>query len=136
MSYESSDILSPNTSEIESEGPEGGDEISAFYGFEPLEPEYSKEDIRKMLSEAKEKKANSSRSLSGSSDNDDNLESSRLENLHWCRCRNCVIGENFTLEECKCCKECNILTEKLEGLSCIIEHQGFKNLILNPYALS
>ena len=31
----------------------------------------------------------------------DHLESSRLENQHWCQCGNSVIRLTFTLAECK-----------------------------------
>ena len=70
-----------------------------------------------------------------SSSSEDEAESSRLENLHWCRCKNCVIGLDFTLEECLCCKECGILTQKMEGINCITEHKDFNNLILNSSVL-
>ena len=101
------------------------DEIGGFYG---CEPEYTEGELKAILSEAENENSNTSSS-------ECELDSSRLENLHWCRCRNCVIGLTFTIDECKCCKECNILTEKLEGISCITEHEEFKNLILNPTVL-
>ena len=66
------------------------------------EPEYSKE-------ECKKRKLDSS---SDTTDSDDNLDSSRLENLHWCTCKKCVIGVTMTLDECKCCRECNIYLRK------------------------
>ena len=39
--------------------------------------------------ECKKRKLDSS---SDTTDSDDNLDSSRLENLHWCTCKKCVIG--------------------------------------------
>ena len=48
------------------------------------------------------------------SSSEDEAESSRLENLHWCRCKNCVICLDFTIEEWLCCKECGILTQKMD----------------------
>ena len=66
------------------------------------EPEYSKEEYKK-------RKLDSSSDMT---DSDDNLDSSRLENLHWCTCKKCVIGVTMTLDECKCCRECNIYLRK------------------------
>ncbi|XP_066932830.1 uncharacterized protein [Clytia hemisphaerica] len=134
MSDESSDTddtLSTNTSDEESEGESdlSDDGIGGFYGDEP---EYSKEEFKKILSEAKQKQESSS---SSSDRSDDDLDSSRLENLHWCKCRKCVIGMDFALEECLCCQECGILAEKLQGIKCITEHKGFNDYILSPYAL-
>ena len=44
-----------------------------------------------------------------SSDTPDSaMDSSPLENLHWCSCENCVVTFTMTLQECKCCRECNI----------------------------
>lgn len=129
MSDESSDALSTNTSDFESDEGESDDEIGGFYGDEP---EYSKEEFQKIWSEAKQKQESSS---SSSDRSDDDLESSRLENLHWCKCRKCVIGMDFTLDECYCCQESGILAEKLQGIKCITEHKGFKDLVLSPYAL-
>ena len=40
------------------------------------------------------------------------LDSSRLENLHWCTCKKFVIGVTMTLDECKCFRECKYLPEK------------------------
>ena len=34
---------------------------------------------------------------------DDQLNSSRLENLHWCTCHHCIVMPTFI--ECKCCEE-------------------------------
>lgn len=101
------------------------DEQGGFYG---CEPEYTKEEFDQLEAALTE-------GSTGSSSSDEELDSSRLENLHWCRCRNCVIGLTFTIDECLCCKECNIITEKLIGLKCITEHEDFENLILNESVL-
>ena len=71
-----------------------------------------------------------------SSDNsDDDLDSSRLENLHWCRCKNnCVILH--TLIECKCYREYeNLLSSKLQNIDCISQHEEFQTLCLNTSVL-
>ncbi|XP_066910562.1 uncharacterized protein [Clytia hemisphaerica] len=119
-----------DTSESEADASDEEDEaIGGFYGFEP---EYSKKELAILSAKYKEDESSSS---SDSERENDDLESSRLENLHWCTCRNCVIGTDFTLEECLCCKECSILEEKLEGISCITKHKDFKPFILTPSAL-
>ena len=38
-----------------------------------------------------------------SSSSEDDIESSRLENQHWCKCGNPIIRLTFTLAECKRC---------------------------------
>ena len=101
-------------------------EKGGFYG---CEPEYSEKELIDIISSQED----NADILSSSSE--DEAESSRLENLHWCRCKNCVIGLDFTLEECLCCKECGILTQKMEGINCITEHKDFNNLILNSSVL-
>ena len=45
------------------------------------------------------------KSDSETSSSEEELDSSRLENLHWCSCECCVIFSPMLLEECKCCKE-------------------------------
>ena len=42
---------------------------------------------------------------------------------------------DITVDECLCCKECNIIMEKLQRLNCITEHEDFENLILNESVL-
>ena len=46
---------------------------------------------------------------------DEELDSSMLENLHWCRYECCVTFSSSSLEECKCCKKnpADLLAEKL-----------------------
>ena len=56
-----------------------------------------------------------SKHLSASEDSDDSEEcdSSRLENLHWCTCRVCAICFTMQLEEAKCRRETSeLLREK------------------------
>ena len=101
------------------------DEQGCFYG---CEPEYTKEELDHWESAVTE-------GSTGSSSSEEDVDSSRLENLHWCQCKNCVIGLTFTVDECLCCKECNIIMEKLQRLNCITEHEDFENLILNESVL-
>ena len=68
-------------------------------------------------------------------DSDYNLDSSCLENLYWCTSQYCVIFVTITLEECKRCRECNILGEKLEGIQCLTESVDFKILSRNKIVL-
>ena len=98
------------------------DVVDGCYG---CEPEYTEEESKHLHLQK----------LKDSSEESDDLESSGLKNLHWCRCHECVIGLTFTVEECKCCKEFNLLREKLEGLTCITKHPDFNNLMLNPSVL-
>eukprot|EP00111_Clytia_hemisphaerica_P018027 TCONS_00053353-protein len=66
------------TSESETDTSDEEDEaIGGFYGFEP---EYSKKELAGLSAKHKEDESSSSRDCER--DNDD-LESSRLENLHW-----------------------------------------------------
>ena len=69
------------------------DTATAAYAHEP---EYTNEKLQKLLP---------TQDISNDSSDDDNeLDSSRLENLHWCKCKNhCEILS--TLQECKCCQE-------------------------------
>ena len=94
-------------------------------GYE-YEPEFTEEEMKSISEQGHE---------SSSSEDNSDLDSSRLENLHWCKCRNCVIGLTFTVVECKCCQECTILDEKLQDIKCITQHKDFENLMLNPSVL-
>ena len=89
------------------------------------EPEYTASELKK-LPPVEEMSSNNS---------DDDLDSSRLENLHWCRCKNnCVILH--TLIECKCCREYeNLLSSKLQNIECISQHEIFQTLCLNTTVL-
>ena len=101
------------------------DDDSSITGLYNNEPEYSENEYT----------SRNSSNLSESTDSESNLDSSRLENLHWCYCRNCVICFSMTLDECKCCRECNILEEKLQVVKCITESEDFKILCLNRTVL-
>ena len=75
---------------------------------------------------------------SGESDGSDSSRastSSRLENLHWCKCQTCVIWEKMTVYECKCCAEYDLLKTKLENIKCITTHPEFHTLCLNRIVL-
>ena len=89
MSCSESSVSSSDSDSVEYYSEEGSsiNEADGCYGFEP---EFNSDEIQ-------------------SSSSDENLssneeDSSRLENLHWCYCRKCVIGLTFTLDECKCCQ--------------------------------
>ena len=48
------------------------------------------------------------------------LDSSRLENLHWCSGFECGIAFSMRVQECKCCCECkSLLGDKLKGVKYI-----------------
>ena len=67
-------------------------------------------------------------SASSSSIDDDKLNSSRLENLHWCTCHHCTVMPTFI--ECKCCEEFpDLLKDKLDD-ACITDHKDFDVLCL------
>ena len=52
--------------------------------------------------------------------------SSRLENLHWCKCSHCTVMP--TLIESKCCREyVELLGDKLYGIKCITRAQRFRH---------
>ncbi|XP_057302765.1 P2X purinoceptor 7-like [Hydractinia symbiolongicarpus] len=88
------------------------------------EPEYSKAELEKVTYK------------SSDSEEEDELNSSRLENLHWCTCTCCVIYNCFTLVECKCCQEFfNLLNDKLNDNKCITMHKDFEILCLNRTVL-
>ena len=95
------------------------------------EPEYSKEELSKLKNtKLKDNSHNSTNST------EECLDSSRLENLHWCTCHTCVIFDNFKLIECKCCKEFStLLNEKLNDIHCITLHPDFEILCLNRTVL-
>ena len=61
-------------------------EKGGFYGWEP---EHSEKELIDTISSQED----NADTLTSSSE--DETESSRLENLHWCRCKNCVIGLDF-----------------------------------------
>ena len=60
---------------------------------------------------------------------EDEKDSNRLENLHWCSCENCVIMPSIF--ESKCCQETKaLLNEKLNNIKCITLNEDFRILCL------
>ncbi|KAL3864440.1 hypothetical protein ACJMK2_006124 [Sinanodonta woodiana] len=59
----------------------------------------------------------------------------RLGSTFWCTCGNCSIKE--TVEECRCCKEISVISDKTKELNvdCIINHPGFLTVCLDEYVL-
>lgn len=113
-SYESTD---DNDSSVETD-----DGITGMY---ENEPQYNEEEVKKHQSVTSELDDTTS----------DEADSSRLENLHWCSCGICVIGFTMRIEEAKCCRECNVLGEKIQDIKCITTHGDFDTLILNKSVL-
>ncbi|XP_066921085.1 P2X purinoceptor 7-like [Clytia hemisphaerica] len=109
------------------EGSNIGEDVAG--GCYQNEPEYTKEEVKVMM------KDNPHFSDSETDSDDSEAQSSRLENLAWCKCYECVIGDTFVLDECMCCHEFNLLAEKLETNKCITKHEDFKMLMLNPKVL-
>ena len=92
------------------------------------EPEYTPSELRK-------RKLPDEDTNTGESSEED-LDSSRLENLHWCTCQQCVIFESSKMEECKCCQECKtLLGNKLNNIKCITLNEEFSILCLNRIVL-
>jgi len=90
------------------------------------EPEYNEDELKSI-------KFSSENSDAESEPSEDELNSSRLENLHWCRCFHCTVMPTFI--ECKCCKEYQgLLGDKLE-VGCITENTNFDTLCLNKIVL-
>ena len=90
------------------------------------EPEYNEEELKSI-------KFSSSENENSDAESEDELNSSRLENLHWCRCFHCTVMPTFI--ECKCCKEYQgLLGDKLEA-GCITENTNFDTLCLNKIVL-
>ena len=102
-----------NESNICSE--ENGDILTGCYEKEPHYTEF----------EFKEMKTTDLGSDSCSEEKE--LDSSRLENLQWCSCENCVITFSMALEECKCCrKSASLLSETLGGgIKCITNNNDY-----------
>ena len=64
------------------------------------------------------------------------LDSSRLENLHWCSCFECGISLTMRVQERKCCCECkSLLGDKLKDVNCITSNSEFNTLCLNKIVL-
>lgn len=92
-----------------------GKEFAASYTHEL---EYTKKELKKQT------QVNTSEY---SSEEQDELKSTRILNLHWCKCKNCVVLPTF--HECKCCKEFKkLLGSLLASLECITQHEEFFTL--------
>ena len=104
------------TSESEDAGSDSAPE--GMYGNEP---EYTAAELL-LLSE--------SSSASDAEESGSDLDSSRLENMHWCTCSECSIMP--TLLESKCCQEFKILLgDKLtDEVKCIIKDPHFDDICL------
>ena len=93
------------------------------------EPKYTKDELSQMNFSSDDE------SSSSGSDTSEASNTSRLENLHWCSCETCVIFETMLVYECKCCREYDLLKNKLENLKCITCHPEFDILCLNKVVL-
>ena len=102
-----------------------GSEPDGLYGNEP---EYTEAEME-LLEDATENSA------SNSDGEGSDLDSSRLENLHWCSCSECSIMP--TLSESKCCQEFKgLLGEKLSNdMRCITQHAHFEDICLKTHIL-
>ena len=97
------------------------------------EPEYTKTELEKLGIKAIESDGDEAVSSNDSSNED--FDSSRLENLHWCTCGHCCIMPS--LVESKCCRECaNLKEDKLDHVKCVAEHEEFETLCLNKIVLN
>ena len=103
------DIAEPAS---ESENADSDSEPKGMYGNEP---EYTAAELLLLSDEA-----NISTDSEGGRGSD--LDSSRLENMHWCTCAECSIMP--TLPESKCCQEFKVLLEgkSSDEVTCITKH--------------
>ena len=97
------------------------------------EPEYTKTELEKLGIKAIE--SDGDEAVSSNDRSNEDLDSSRLENLHWCTCGHCCIMPS--LVESKCCRECaNLIEDKLDHVKCVAEHEEFETLCLNKIVLN
>ena len=111
------------------EGDGRGDDEEIHQCMYGNEPQYTAEELRNMdLSSPGD-------SEDSDSDDENHLDSSRLENLHWCGCGKCQIMP--TLIESKCCKEfAELLGDKIPGRGkCITENEHFPDACLKTHIL-
>ena len=67
-----------------------------------------------------EKEINAMNILKNENSEESDLDSSRLENLHWCSGFECGIALIMRVQEYKCCCECkSLLGDKLKGVKYI-----------------
>ena len=104
---------------------ENDDDIKGCY---VNEPEYLEKEINAMNILENE-------NFSDNSEESD-LDSSRLENLHWYSGFECGIALTMRVQECKCCCECkSLLGDKLKGVKYITSNSEFHILCLNKIVL-
>ena len=114
-----------SASEVSSIELEEEDEEEIFSEDEYHEPEYST--------------SPSSTESDSEVESDWDLNSGRLENLHWCRCLECVMMP--TLVESKCCNEFrNLIEDKLPAGGqqcgvCITQNPHFADICLKKHIL-
>ena len=71
---------------------------------------------------------------SNSDEEETDLNSSRQENLHWCKCSICTVVPAFI--KCKSCKEFKGLLDDKPSAGCVTNDEAFVNmLILNKSVL-
>ena len=104
---------------------EGDSEPDGMYGNEP---EYTEAEIASLGDDTELIESSSEGEAS-------DLDSSRLENLHWCSCLECSIMP--TLTESKCCQEFkSLLGDKLSNdIKCITQHPHFEDICLKRHIL-
>ena len=96
MSSSDGRILSDSYDESDISSEENENVLAGCYENEPQYTEF----------ELKEMKTTDSGSASCS---DEEFDSSRLENLHWCTCGKCVITFSMAFKECRCCRCCQLV---------------------------
>ena len=130
ISSSSSSSSQENLTDVDAEDSLSEYEENCLYGNEP---EYTEEELTALgitLESDEEEMVDSD----ASEEDETVLSSSRLENLHWCRCTKCVIME--TLPESRCCKEFHeLLGEKLNSVNCVTENPRFKAVCLQSDVL-
>ena len=83
------------------------------------EPEYNKEELKSMEF--------SDDTKSDSNEEETDLNPSRQENLHWCKCSDCIVMPTFI--ECRFAKNFkDLLDDELSG--CVTNHEAIDTLIL------
>ena len=131
----SDESLSVSSIEDESEFGEADSTYDGSSGAEPdgmygNEPEYSAAELAALDDDVInfEDDSDSEAETSG-------LDSSRLDNLHWCSCRECSIMP--TLNESKCCQEFGtLLGDKLSNdIKCITKHPHFDDICMKRHIL-
>ena len=109
---------------------EGNDQDNNRFCLYGNEPEYDTDELADLY------EATTQTSENEDTDEEDEMNSSRLENVHWCGCSNCCIMP--TLPESKCCKEFReLLGDKLENKtpSCITNNPQFRDMCLKEHVL-